>query len=1249
VTGDSTVNILGAKMGENIALPGKESSSGKAKITLGADQGTSYEDYAKAFALGEDFKIHVGGRVVSEARTLLLTSTQDSELQKESNVSEQMEDNIGPAVPMGLLIQSNETHSFELVAPANDTTNTVNILGAIARGSQSNNTSDSSLTVDNGWAVNTYDPVSDLENITVANGGTLNLLNGASNISKITLNDGTLRIGNSPQGEFDRAISQIAEKLEYTDPVTKTVYKGSEGNIEIDASNYPWKGSGGDANKSTLTINAGESVEVLRRFQKVPSLYVSEDGVLQLNKGGQMIVNLTNSAGCLGTDGSVIGLQGSGRMELNQSFTINLIAKEENIKNINAVLLQCRDGVPKFDGINGKKFTRANGTYQAFSEEMCIIQFHGKRLNIAEKFGTSLLLDCNSGEMRIDSTMRYIPFAPRVDNVLVCAPGSKILFADWYVKDGVESGAKIIDAENGTADQPLVGSGGLCGISVSNDVAIIIKGESEVAEGRSEPTEFHFSDRPGFRAEILDASSKPVYAHVYAKNTENDQTAIGIKLDQGANVTISADAEDSRTKFPPVIAAYSNVIEEHYASGAAVGLWATDTDGGTITFASTASMSLHGKSSAGSSGGDNLTYSAAAGFGTAVGRVGSDSEKIATSGVMATFGVNNTLSAISSTSGGTGYSAAAVIGAAVGYSGGTVIAASDIAATFGDGNTLSANSSASERGAFAAAVIGAAMGYDNENSVISASGIAAIFGDGNTLSAISSTSGGTGYSAAAVIGVAVGYSGGTVISTSGIAATFSDGNTLSANSSASGVISGSVATVLGAAVGRSNHAATTVSGIAATFGANNTLSADSSAGGYSYSAAAVLGAAIGHGNENSAIAANDIIATFGDGNTLSANSSASGKSGRSAATVFGVAAGNGGSVAASGIAATFGDGNTLSANSSAGESSRSAVAVIGAAAGNAEGNSVITASDITATFGVNNTLSAISSAGVNGRSAAAALGAAVGIGSASASGITANFNGRQVVSALAYGTASTKVNTFGTDKTDMRRYAEGDADMPEETSVGELVPGAYGWRVGIFAAGTDIVEDGRTVAHAVTGDSTVNILGAKMGKNVTLPGQESSSGKAKITPGADQGTNSKEYARVFALGEDFKIHVGGRVIQANEIHSLEPVVPANGTANTVNILGAIARGSQSASVDDSSLTVDNGWTVNTYGPVEELANITVANGSTLNLLNGASDIGAITLSGGTLRIGNSPEGEFDRAIFQVAEKLEYTDPATKTV
>jgi hypothetical protein len=317
------------------------------------------------------------------------------------------------------------------------------------------------------------------------------------------------------------------------------------------------------------------------------------------------------------------------------------------------------------------------------------------------------------------------------------------------------------------------------------------------------------------------------------------------------------------------------------------------------------------------------------------------------------------------------------------------------------------------------------------------------------------------------------------------------------------------------------------------------------------------------------------------------------------------------SVVAGNIAATFDDGNTLSTIASADYDS--AGTVIGAAAGNAEGNRV------------------------------------------TASSVTANFNGSQVVSALAYGIESAKVNTFGADKTDRdERY------------------GTYGWRVGIFAAGSDIVENEKTVAHAVTGDSTVNILGAKMGGNITFP----NSGKAVITLGANQGTSYADYARVFALGEDFKIHVGGRVSEEmanywNEF-GFEKVDPAVGTTNMVNIFGAISAGNQSVSTNKSSLTVSRGWTVNTYGPVENLANITVDDAAWLHTYSslknitisdgtvyahGTSDgIGRIDIKYGRLYLTDLDNGErkivadnFEKAMADIASKLEYTDSATGTV
>jgi hypothetical protein len=1046
-----------------------------------------------------------------------------------------------------------------------------------------------------------------LENIAVVNGGTLNLFAKVSNVSDITLDGGTVQIGSSPAGAFDGVISQIAKKLEYTDPATGKIYKGSEGNIVIETADYPWKGDGTKSSPwtdtsleswknngvGTLVIGDGKFVKISHGPQ-TPSLYVSSGGTLQLNSGGNMAITLENNDGHHEIIGTAVGLGGTGRMELSQSFVINLIT-EGDPESINAVLLRCRDGVPEFSGIHGVNFAKGYNTYRAFSERLCNIQLNGEPLDIAEKFGTSLLVDYDSGELRIDSAMKYIPYAPR-KTTLHCAPGSRVVFTDWRVKDGVAEEVEAIDAGGGTDENPLAGGGALCGID-ADGVAV------QVAAGDGEPVELHFANNPNFPTKILDAAGNPIMAHMYATNATNDETAVGVRLNPGANATICVDTEGAQAKFRPTIVAHSDVnAGEGNVNGAAIGLQ-TDQDS-VITI--NAPVSIRGKSSATTSGENTHAYSTAIGLGPdAVAEV-TDEESEDT--------------------------------------GENAPAPGNIAATFGDGNALSATSDAAASvgytDAFSSAVgLGAAAGSDEENENIFARDIMATFGDGNTLNA-----------------------------TSGATAT--DGDNTSARSAASG---------LGMAIGEVNECDT--GNMAIIFGDGNVLSAssgvvaDTSAD--ARSSAVGLGIAVGFAGEGSEAFSSDIVAVFGDGNALNAYSGVTANiadgekdiDACSTAAGLGMAAGETSGSTFGGIVVTFGDGNALSASSGVTTSfpvveAHSSAVGLGIAVGFAGEGSKAFSSDIVATFGANGVLSAASIAAATSEnedvfaySAATGLGAAVAIdpdNEAAGSmtwNVTANFNGSQLVSALAYSTGAdganpknVSVNAFGADQTDVRRYDDYYDTIPEGHSVGDIAEGAYGWRVGIFAAGEDIVEGEKTVADAVTGDSTVNILGAKMGANVAFPEEGSNTGKAVITLGEDQGDSYSNYARAFAIGENFEIYIGGRADP--ETHSFTPVAPALGTTNVVNILGAIARGRMSDNTDGSSLAAGSGWTVNAYGPLNDLEDITVANGSTLNLFNGASDVGEISLNGGTLRIGSSPAGAFDGVISQIAERLEYTNPAT---
>jgi hypothetical protein len=105
-----------------------------------------------------------------------------------------------------------------------------------------------------------------------------------------------------------------------------------------------------------------------------------------------------------------------------------------------------------------------------------------------------------------------------------------------------------------------------------------------------------------------------------------------------------------------------------------------------------------------------------------------------------------------------------------------------------------------------------------------------------------------------------------------------------------------------------------------------------------------------------------------------------------------------------------------------------------------------TVSNLTATLENNNVLSISSSysgAVIELYSASSVIGAAVGYGTSTDNAVTVNMNGNQTLSAVAHSSnaANIKVNTFGADNTD-----KGDRGND------------FGWRAGIFAAGTPITE-----------------------------------------------------------------------------------------------------------------------------------------------------------------------------------------------
>ncbi|MDR1528499.1 MAG: hypothetical protein LBS22_02855 [Puniceicoccales bacterium] len=566
---------------------------------------------------------------------------------------------------------------------------------------------------------------------------------------------------------------------------------------------------------------------------------------------------------------------------------------------------------------------------------------------------------------------------------------------------------------------------------------------------------------------------------------------------------------------------------------------------------------------------------------------------------------------------------------------------------FGNNNILSASSSVSSSGdpqdpSYSASTgIGAASAYSKATSTAAnANNLNLRFGDRNTLTATSAAD----YSASTGIGTAATLSNATntMAKANDLNVWFGNDNSLTAVASSSSNYSAS--TGIGATSTASNTTNTmaNASSLDVRFGDRNTLTAVASAAA-NYSASTGIGATSAASSKPDTVAnANSLDVRFGNNNNLTVSSSALGASGAFSASVgvgATVAYGNG---RAYNLDVRFGDDNSLITAATtvvANNSNYSASTGIGTAA--ARGSSTV--SGLNVRFGNNNTLVAVAFSTPTS-SATTGIGAAAANADSTANAVTVNMNGSQTLGTLAYlpATADTKVNAFGADNTDK-------------------VDGNFGWRVGIFAAGQEIREGDEVISKALEQDSTVNILAVKLENNWAI-----ADSIASATLGANQGSSNADYARAFALGNDFKIYIGGRANPSS--HEFMPV-PANGQTNVVNVIGAIGKGKISTATNNvvpgSSLTVGQGWTVHAFGPVENLEEIVVQNGSSLktygplrnDVISGGevtvygqtNGVGTIEFRGGFLRLStDSTAGEkFNQAIRGITGKITYVDPATK--
>jgi hypothetical protein len=114
----------------------------------------------------------------------------------------------------------------------------------------------------------------------------------------------------------------------------------------------------------------------------------------------------------------------------------------------------------------------------------------------------------------------------------------------------------------------------------------------------------------------------------------------------------------------------------------------------------------------------------------------------------------------------------------------------------------------------------------------------------------------------------------------------------------------------------------------------------------------------------------------------------------------------------------------------------------------------------------------------------------------------------------------------------------------------------------------------------------------------------------------------------------------------------------SGYPGTANIFGAVSQAERSSSTARSNILVNDQWTMNIYGPLEDVSsikvrrgepnacgpikNITVADG-TVNVYRQSDNIGNIILNGGNLHIGQCADSGFEAAIEKLQNTMVYEE------
>lgn len=320
----ATVNILGARLAEQVALnEGKDLimkldvGQGRAR-TDGDDASFGNNNYARAFALGKDYQIYIGGKC-------------DIEKDVDGKFA-----NIGTDLKPAGYGDNSVINIFGAVVPAQKAALTDNYCEG------------SSLTIDKNWTANVYGPIEGLERMIVHGGGRINAYGRIKNIKTIQLENGVLHFMGCNKDVLNSAFSKSVVESDLKPRIAVAQEDGSVENCEINEVTLDGDYNDDFANGGKLVLGRGETLQFYIDVDDV-----NEEGVGKVNG----MIKIDEMLGATCKLNNVLDFQEGSRLEIVETRKNGALgtARDPGVTSAKFVLIQ-GENLPLDKLLDGEDF-----------------------------------------------------------------------------------------------------------------------------------------------------------------------------------------------------------------------------------------------------------------------------------------------------------------------------------------------------------------------------------------------------------------------------------------------------------------------------------------------------------------------------------------------------------------------------------------------------------------------------------------------------------------------------------------------------------------------------------------------------------------------------------------------------------------------------------------------------------------------------------------------------------------------------